>query len=297
MRARNIKPEFFRDRKMAQLGATVALVYQALWCMSDDGGVAPCDVDRIKGEMFFAWPTIGHDEIADALDALALAGRIRRYRAGDDTFAEIPTLLKHNKPKNPSEYREPRAQSEADYLPLPAPMARTHARAVSPTPVLPQSGGSPTPPLHPTPSHPDTPLSPPLRAVEGNPLLIALDKQPELAPEPAAPPEKPDKPGGGWPADAAAMYEREIGLLPQGRIGKALKPLVAKYGWARVRVWWEAYCEFRPYQKRDGSFPKNPSEVGEKNLAFCSPEDFVKTYAKWQTMCETFSEAPAGASA
>jgi len=54
VRARWLKPEFFRDRKMAALGVGPALLYAALWVSADDGGVAPCDPDRLKGELFYA---------------------------------------------------------------------------------------------------------------------------------------------------------------------------------------------------------------------------------------------------
>jgi hypothetical protein len=39
MRARWLKPEFFTDKKIATLDPTTALVYEALWCWADDGGV------------------------------------------------------------------------------------------------------------------------------------------------------------------------------------------------------------------------------------------------------------------
>jgi hypothetical protein len=130
---------------------------------------------------------------------------------------------------------------------------------------------------------------PALRAVEGNPLLGALDKAPDLVPPPAppaSPPSTPPEPAT-WTADAAALYKERIGLVPVGRIGKALKPLVTEYGWPRVRKWWDAYTDLRPYQKPNGQFPQSPADVGDKDVRFCSPEDFVKTYVKWQKLTET----------
>lgn len=113
MRARWLKPEFFKDRKIGALGAIAALVYEALWCMADDVGTAPCDPDRIKGEMFFAWAEVGLPNISEALLALSRAGRIRRYRVGDDVYCRIVQFGKHQAVHNPSKFRYPQ-ESEAD---------------------------------------------------------------------------------------------------------------------------------------------------------------------------------------
>jgi hypothetical protein len=107
-RGRWVKPEFFKDRKIGQLGSWPAILYQALWVVADDGGVAPCDPDRLKGEMFYSWPGVGLPEIGEGLAALEGAGRIRRYQNGDDVYCEIPNFLTHQKIKNPSTFRFPR---------------------------------------------------------------------------------------------------------------------------------------------------------------------------------------------
>lgn len=107
MRARWLKPEFFRDRKISALGAVPALVYQALWCVADDVGTAPCDADRLKGEMFYFWESIGVDAIEAGLSALEIAGRIHRYRVGDDTYCRITSFSKHQKVHKPSKFRHP----------------------------------------------------------------------------------------------------------------------------------------------------------------------------------------------
>jgi hypothetical protein len=128
-RIRSIKPEFFQDRKMAAVGPIAALVYVALWCLADDGGVAPVDVDRVKGELFYGWASVPASAVADALDALERAGCIRRYRVGGDTYAEIPTFAKHQVINKPSKTRFPRRGR-------PEPSGRT------PEP-LPEPSGSP----------------------------------------------------------------------------------------------------------------------------------------------------------
>lgn len=149
MRARTLKPEFFADKKIGQLGPVAALVFQALWCMADDGGVAPCEPETIKGQMFVWWPSVGLPEITEALRQLCASGRIRLHQGGDSYFAEIVSWMKHNgkihmpsKFRNSAQHNDFRAISWEDFI--------------SPAEALRQ----PSPPVHLytcTPVHPDTP--------------------------------------------------------------------------------------------------------------------------------------------
>lgn len=107
-RQRALKPEFFRDKKIARLGAQAALVYQALWIMADDGGVANADPEIVKGEMFQRWSDMTTGVLTECLQRLSDARRIRLYAVGDDLFAEVPTLLKHQTINHPSKFRYPR---------------------------------------------------------------------------------------------------------------------------------------------------------------------------------------------
>lgn len=92
---------------MGQCGPVVALVFQSLWCMADDGGVAMCDPIRVKGEMFVLWPAIGTEEIENALRVLTKEGRILIYRFHDETYAQI-VHWDHQKIHKPSPFRHPR---------------------------------------------------------------------------------------------------------------------------------------------------------------------------------------------
>lgn len=144
MRARWVKPEFFRDRTIGKLGPMPSLVFQALWCMADDGGVAMCDPARMKGEMFLFWDAVSRDDIEGALNALAAAGRITLYTVGEESYAEIMSWRKHQHVHLPSSFRHPR-RTAADGLTQPL---------VSPAESLPQG----SPPRHldtQTPRHPD----------------------------------------------------------------------------------------------------------------------------------------------
>ncbi len=118
-RIRSIKPEFFTDRTMGRLGLAAAVVYQALWCWADDGGVAQCDADRLKAQTFAFWNELPEDAIRAALDLLESSGRITRYSVGEDTYCEIHKFLQHQHINNPSKVRYPRlSPSPTVALPL-----------------------------------------------------------------------------------------------------------------------------------------------------------------------------------
>ena len=102
-----MKPEFFTDRKIGALGPIPALVYQALWVIADDHGTAPCDADRIKGTLFYAWSAVGVPEITGALQELDALGRIVRYRVGDDVYCRIRNWNKHQNVHKASKFRYP----------------------------------------------------------------------------------------------------------------------------------------------------------------------------------------------
>lgn len=104
-RARWLKPEFFRDRKMSKAGPVAALVYQALWVIADDGGTAPCDPERLKGEMFYGWEAVGVAEIREALRNLLILKRIEFYQGSDELFCLILTWERHQKVHKPSKFR------------------------------------------------------------------------------------------------------------------------------------------------------------------------------------------------
>lgn len=125
MRARWLKPEFFRDRRMGRIADEHSmgpvLLYQALWVLADDGGVAPADPDRIKGELFFAWPSVDVEDIAEWLGVLEREARIHRYRVGDDSYCELPKLLEHQSIHKPSAFRFPRRSEDSGTSAAPVP--------------------------------------------------------------------------------------------------------------------------------------------------------------------------------
>jgi len=114
-RQRIIKPEFFRDRKIAKMGPIPALVYQALWITADDGGNAPAAPDLLKGEMFARWALTTSD-IALATVALHEASMSLMYSNGDELFAHLPNFAKHQKINNPSKFRHDLGEPVSDVI-------------------------------------------------------------------------------------------------------------------------------------------------------------------------------------
>ena len=69
--------------------------------------------------------------------------------------------------------------------------------------------------------------------------------------------------GHNWPKDACDDWiERFGGTAPGGRIGKALKPLIAKYGWELIRPVWQKYLR-------------------EEKPEFANPQDFASKLGRW----------------
>jgi hypothetical protein len=153
MRARWLKPEFFTDKKIASLGPIVALVYEALWCMADDGGTAPCDADTVKAQMFYRWSAVGVPEISGALTELSCAGMIVRYTVGDDTFCAIKSWKKHQQVHKPSKFRHPpmsqgvavAVPEECRTVPAPLPASPPPRHLDTQTPRHPAKGAEPAP--------------------------------------------------------------------------------------------------------------------------------------------------------
>ncbi len=145
MRARWLKPEFFTDKKVAQSGATAALVFQALWCLADDGGVSIADADYVKGQLFFRWADIGTNEIEEALRHLTGTGQVRLYDVGDTRYAEIQQFAKHQPVHKPSKFRHPRLSRSAG-------SSSTKHSGTTPA-LVPEKEGIP---VSSVPQHPDT---------------------------------------------------------------------------------------------------------------------------------------------
>lgn len=208
MRARNLKPEFFTDKKIAALGMAAALVFEALWVTADDGGVAQCDAVSLKGQMFMRWEELSVEVIERALCRLAEAGRVQHYVIGDREYYRTLSWEKNQSVHNASQFRHPRAEQK---------VAESKGKG------LPQEDGSPvgavplsSPPIHlnsSTPPHPSK---------NGNGVEAAFEELWSIYPTRA---------GGNSKADALAAFNAR---LKQGATAEQMVSGTRRYA---------AFCE------------------------------------------------------
>lgn len=94
MRARNIKPGFFKNDELAECSLEARIVFQGLWCMADREGRLKDRPKRIKAE---ALPYDDADPEA-MLCELSRAGFIVRYEVKGERFIHVVNFLEHQKP-------------------------------------------------------------------------------------------------------------------------------------------------------------------------------------------------------
>ena len=94
MRARGIKPAFFKNEELADLPHQARLLYIGLWCLADRDGRLEDRPKRIKAELF----PYEKADIDGMLTLLADRGFIRRYGPVDKPCIDIPTFLQHQYP-------------------------------------------------------------------------------------------------------------------------------------------------------------------------------------------------------
>lgn len=98
MRARNIKPGFFKNEDLVEIDPMGRLLFIGLWMMADREGRLEDRPRRIKMEVF-----PGDNCDVDALlDDLQHWGFIVRYEVDGDKFIQVVNFLKHQNP-NPKE--------------------------------------------------------------------------------------------------------------------------------------------------------------------------------------------------
>ena len=95
MRIRQVKPEFFKDARLAALSPAVRLFYIGLWMVADDAGWFRADVPELGIEMFGYEARKRREKTVTAdLAVLEEAGRIALYPCGHGV---IPTLTTHQR--------------------------------------------------------------------------------------------------------------------------------------------------------------------------------------------------------
>jgi hypothetical protein len=99
MRARSLKPGFFKNELLAELPFGARLLFEGLWLMADRAGRLEERVKRISAELF------AYDQVPTAkwLEELARLGFIVRYQADGKNYIAVRKWSKHQNPH----HREP----------------------------------------------------------------------------------------------------------------------------------------------------------------------------------------------
>ena len=107
-RARNIKPSFFKNPELVELGFDRRLLFVGLWCLADREGLLEDRPKHIKMEVFPA----DNVDVERALQDLHEADLIHRYNVNGRRYIAIPKFLKHQNPhykEQPSTIPKPEA--------------------------------------------------------------------------------------------------------------------------------------------------------------------------------------------
>ncbi len=94
MRARNIKPGFFRNEDLVECSFGARLLFIGLWCMADREGRLEDRPKKIKIEIFPA-DDVDCDALLEELDR---HGFIIRYEVEGGRYIEVVNFAKHQKP-------------------------------------------------------------------------------------------------------------------------------------------------------------------------------------------------------
>jgi hypothetical protein len=94
MRARGIKPAFFKNEVLAEIPAWKRLLFIGLWCLADREGRLENRPLRIKAELF----PYGSEDVRKGIRRLQDAGFLTTYEAGGVGYIEIANFKRHQNP-------------------------------------------------------------------------------------------------------------------------------------------------------------------------------------------------------
>jgi len=98
MRARNIKPGFFKSEIIAELPFQTRLLFIGLWCYADKDGRFEWRPKKIKAEIFPYDSRLDNGELTVMLRLLNDRGKIKHYLVDGVEYGWIPKFEKHQHP-------------------------------------------------------------------------------------------------------------------------------------------------------------------------------------------------------
>lgn len=96
MRARNIKPGFFKNEQLPDCTPLTRLLFIGLWCMADREGLLEDRPRKLKIEVF----PCDDCDIDAMLEELQATGFIRRYEIEGRRYVQVVNFKKHQRPHN-----------------------------------------------------------------------------------------------------------------------------------------------------------------------------------------------------
>lgn len=95
-RSRNIKPGFFKNYELADMGPLAQILFAGLWCLADREGRLEDKPRLIKAEIFPYYDC----DVNGELTKLERLGLVTRYREGVFAVIEVCNFKKHQTPHN-----------------------------------------------------------------------------------------------------------------------------------------------------------------------------------------------------
>lgn len=128
MRARNIKPGFYKNEDLAECSVWARLIFPGLWMMADRDGRLEDRPKRIKAELL----PFDAVEVEPLLEELAERGFIRRYERDGLKIIQVVNFAKHQAPhhtEKPSGLPPPAESDETLDGPVKTEALQEHSRS------------------------------------------------------------------------------------------------------------------------------------------------------------------------
>lgn len=174
-RARNIKPGFFKNYDLADLGPHAQLLFAGLWCLADREGRLEDKPRFIKAEVFPYYDV----DVNGELTKLERLGFVRRYSGNGVALICITKFAEHQSPHN-TEKRSTLPAPPADLKKIP--------NEISPVEI--HGGLTVNPPLHNAGNRPDSLIPDSLIPDSGLSDSLIPSPASRVAPASSAPREK-----------------------------------------------------------------------------------------------------------
>lgn len=104
-RIRSIKPEFWTSEQLAECSTTARLLFVGIWTFSDDAGIHPNSMKRLKMEIFPA-DDFSSDDIAAMVAELLRNRLLEKYEVDGESYLMVTGWGKHQKIDRPT-FRHP----------------------------------------------------------------------------------------------------------------------------------------------------------------------------------------------